>query len=330
MLRDEKILVTGGAGYIGSHVVQTLQQSAYDVAVLDNLSTGFADSVGSARFYCGDIRDKKFVLEVIKKEKITCVFHFAAATVISDSIANPLFYYENNVGGTLALLQASIQAGVSRFIFSSTAAVYGVQNATLIDEHSPLAPQNPYGQSKLMAERLLRDAAHAHSLDYVILRYFNVAGASPCGTLGQRTKQATHLIKTACETACQRRAYLPIYGEDYDTKDGTCVRDFIHVSDLAQAHLLALNYLQKGGKSEIFNCGYGQGYSVKQVVQAIERIQQKPLPVKSYPRRTGDLPMVVSNNRKIREKLHFSPQYNQLETMIKTALEFEKIVEGSL
>lgn len=318
------ILITGGAGYIGSHLVRmllTLTQGT--IVVLDNFSTGSPKAtLAPAKYFTGDIQDSALLSKILAKEKIDSVIHLAANTVIADSISNPIQYYQNNTFATLALLKACLKQSVSYFIFSSTAAVYQGQPYP-VKEDSPTHPVNPYGHSKLMSEQILKDCANASSLRYVILRYFNVAGADPSGEIGQHA-QHTHLIKTAAQTVCQRRQALPIYGQNHPTQDGTCVRDFIHVNDLAKAHLSALSYLQEGGPSTTLNCGYGQGFSVQQVVNTIEKLTQQSLPVFIAPPRAGDLPYVVADPTQIKQVLKWRPQFDDLSFIIKTALDWER------
>lgn len=321
----EGILVTGGAGYIGSHVVKTLiDANAKNVVVLDNLSTGFRDALTTSKFIQGDIRDIPLLLNILETEKINTVIHLAASTIISESLENPCKYYQNNTVGTLNLLEACIQKKIKYFIYSSTAAVYGKVNNQNIHELDPTVPLNPYGHSKLMSEQILQDVARRHRLQYIILRYFNVAGADPSGKIGQRTPNATHLIKVAAQTACGLRTELPIYGTQYPTPDGTCIRDYIHVSDLAIAHMQALLYLQEGGESATINCGYGHGFSVKEVIRAVETIHGQTLPVCFSPEREGDLPRVVADNAKMKKILHWKPQFASLDLIVKTALDWEK------
>lgn len=324
------VLVTGGAGYIGSHVVKSLTEQGAKVTILDNLSTGFKENILAGQFIQGDIGDQELISRILREEKIETVMHFAALTVIPESIQQPLKYYENNVMGTLNLLKACVAQGVQNFIFSSTAAVYAVSDCSQINEQSPTLPSTPYGYSKLISEQMIKDVAASHSLRYAILRYFNVAGACPSGKIGQRTKNATHLIKVAVETACGLHCALPIYGEDYPTPDGTCIRDFIHVSDLADAHIKAAHYLKKEGKSLILNCGYGKGFSVKEVIDALEKVNQQPLPVQITQAREGDLPRVVADNQLIQRLLEWRPQYDDLHFIIKTALEFEKTLKAAV
>lgn len=319
------VLVTGGAGYIGCHVVKELiKQNIGKVIVLDDLSTGYADAVENATLVVGDIQDKVLVNRILEQEKINTVMHLAAKTSVPQSIAYPHSYYDTNTLGTYALLEACRQTRVSHFIFSSTAAVYGLPKTASVTENEPTLPINPYGHSKLMGEQMLRDFSNAYNLRYVILRYFNVAGADPEGQLGQRAENAEHLIKVALETACGKREKMSIYGNDYLTEDGTCIRDFIHVSDIANAHVAALFYLLNKGLSTILNCGYGLGYSVQTVIKTVEQVVGKKIDVEYAPRRIGDSPCVVASNQKIQEVLAWRPQYNDLSFMIKTAYEWEK------
>ncbi len=327
----EGILVTGGAGYIGSHIVKSLVEfNATNIVVLDNLSTGFANSLPPAvKLVQGDITDEKLVSALLAKEKINTVIHLAAKTVIPDSIVNPQEYYRTNTQGTLSLLRACVEQKVAYFIYSSTAAVYGNNGENKISEKSKTDPTNPYGHSKLMSEQMLQDIAKASNLKYLILRYFNVAGAAIDGSIGQRTKHATHLIKVAAQTACYPEKTFSIFGDTYPTPDGTCIRDFIHVSDLASAHLASLTYLQEGGESCTLNCGYGHGYSVKEVIKAVEEVTGNPLPVSIAKARVGDLPCVIADNSKIKHVLNWKPQYDDLNVIVKSAYEWEKILLGA-
>lgn len=319
------VLVTGGAGYIGCHVVKDLLKSnTNNVIVFDNLSSGYADLVQPAKLVVGDIRHTDLLYNVLTQEKITAVMHLAAKTSVPESITDPEIYYDNNTMGTLSLLSACKKAQISHFIFSSTAAVYGLPKESSVQENAPTEPINPYGHSKLMSEHMIKDFSDAYDMKFVILRYFNVAGADPKGKLGQRSKKAEHLIKVALETACGKRTSLPIFGSDYPTPDGTCVRDFIHVSDIANAHIEALNYLQNKGQSTILNCGYGQGYSVKDVVKTVEKIVGIHLNTENVPRREGDSPSVIAANEKIKKILKWQPQFNDLEFIIKTAYDWER------
>lgn len=321
-----KVLVTGGAGYIGSHVVKQLGEAGgYDITVLDNLSTGFEDSVLYGKVLKADLSDFAFVEKFLVDEKFEAIIHFAASIVVPESVENPLKYYMNNTVNTTNLIRCAVKSGVKRFVFSSTAAVYGEPVDGVVSEVSPLAPINPYGHTKLMSEQVLRDTAAAHSgFSFVILRYFNVAGASMDGRIGQRFPNATHLIKVSCEAACGKRKKMYIFGDDYPTKDGSCVRDYIHIEDLASAHLAALNYLADGGKSDVFNCGYGSGYSVKEVVDMVKKISGVDFEAELAPRRAGDPALLVSNNQKILKILPWKPKFDDLEIICKSAYDWEK------
>jgi len=322
-----KVLITGGAGYIGSHVVKQLGDfTDYDITVLDNLSTGFKKAILYGRFVEADLSDWGFVRKFLSEEKFDAIIHFAASIVVPESVEDPLKYYLNNTANTLNLIKAAVEANVGKFIFSSTAAVYGQPDKKYIpiDENCPTNPINPYGMSKLMSENILRDSAKAYKgFKYVILRYFNVAGADIQGRIGQSTKNATHLIKVAAEAACGKRDKVQVFGVDYDTPDGSCIRDYIHVDDLANAHLLALDYLDKN-KSDIFNCGYSKGYSVLEVLDTMKKVTQVDFTVEITGRRLGDPAELVASNKKIVEKLNFKPQYDNLEIICKTAYEWEK------
>ena len=325
-----KILVTGGAGYIGSHVVQQLARTGHQVVVLDNLSTGFAWAVQGAELVTGDLSDHALLETILREQDFAAVIHFAAKIVVPESVRDPLLYYRNNTINTIGLLEACIKHGVSRLVFSSTAAVYGMLEEVPVAEAAPLQPINPYGASKLMSERVIRDLAAASSLQFVILRYFNVAGAARDGTLGQATPAATHLIKVACETALGKRAGMRIFGDDYPTPDGTCIRDYIHVEDLAKAHVMALDYLQNSGASTTLNCGYGHGYSVKQVLDTVVEVSGRPLPVERSARRAGDPPVVVADNREIKRILGWKPDYDNLRTIVESALRWEQKLDDIL
>jgi len=319
------VLVTGGAGYIGSHMVWRLVDAGEAVVVLDRLSTGFRWAVApEAVLVEGDIADEALVARLIAEHDIDAVIHFAGSVVVPDSVADPLEYYLNNTVKSRALLAAVIQAGVRHFIFSSTAAVYGDAGTEPVAEDVPLLPQSPYGRSKLMTEMMLEDSARAYDFRYVALRYFNVAGADPRGRTGQSTRGATHLIKVACETALGKRDRIEIFGTDYDTADGTCVRDYIHVSDLANAHADALAYLRAGGDSLVANCGYGHGYSVREVIEAVRRVSGRPFEVVTRERRAGDVPAVVANSTRARSKLGWRPEYDDLDQCVATALAWEE------
>src|SRR5215813_10641521 len=319
------VLVTGGAGYIGSHMVHDLVDAGESVTVLDNLSTGFRFLIpASVHFVAGSTGDRALVGEIIARQNVTAIIHFAASIVVPESVADPLGYYSNNTMNTCALLDIAIKAGVRQFIFSSTAAVYGTTDAAPVRENAPTVPISPYGTSKLMSEIMLRDAGNAHGLRFVILRYFNVAGADPKMRTGQATPAATHLIKVACETAIGKRPKLQVFGTDYPTSDGTCIRDYIHVTDLVQAHSSALAYLRRGGASATFNCGYGRGASVFEVVDAVRRASGRDFPVEVSPRRPGDPPSLVANVDRIRATLPWRPQFQNLDTIVAHALAWEK------
>ncbi len=323
-MTTDRIMVTGGAGYIGSHVVRQLGEAGHEVIVLDNLSTGFRDAVLHGQLIEGDSGDLPHVEMLLKEHRIDAVMHFAAHIVVPESVSDPLKYYRNNTGNTRNLLEACTRAGVRRVIFSSTAAVYGVPANMECAENSPLEPINPYGRSKLMSEWMLQDLAAASELRYGILRYFNVAGADPGGRIGQSTPLATHLIKVACEAATGRRDHIDVFGTDYATPDGTCIRDYIHVDDLARAHLLALERLRNGGDSFIANCGYGHGYSVREVLDMVQRVSGTTLNIRAAPRRAGDPPALIAKAERIRALLGWKPQHNDLEFIVATALAWER------
>ena len=318
------ILVTGGAGYIGSHMVLELLGARERVIVLDNLTTGFRWAVpAEATLVIGDAGDQDLVRTVIRKNDVSAIVHFAGSIVVPESVADPLGYYNNNTVKSRALIEVAVAMGVKQFIFSSTAAVYGMTGDAPVDEDATLQPMSPYGSSKLMTEIMLADAARAHDFRYAALRYFNVAGADPEGRTGQSTPRATHLIKTACETALGQRPRMEVFGTDYPTTDGTCVRDYIHVLDLARAHMAALAHLRSGGKSDIYNCGYGQGYSVLQVIDAVKRASGVEFEVKMSPRRAGDPASVVAAPAKIRRELGWEPKFDDLDTIVAHALAWE-------
>jgi len=320
-----KILVTGGAGYIGSHAVKLLT-SVHDVTVFDNLSTGNAWAVlGGARLVVGDLDDDKTLSSLFDQGNFDAVMHFAASIVVPESVKDPLKYYANNTCNMLNLLEQVARCGVRYFVFSSTAAVYGIPPTATVSEDTPLAPINPYGASKMMSERILGDFAAAEALKYVALRYFNVAGADPRARIGQATPNATHLIKVACETALGRRPGMDIYGTDYPTADGTCIRDYIHVEDLAEAHVLALNHLAGGSRNEVMNCGYGHGFSVREVLAAVERVAGCTLTVSEGPRRAGDPPALVADSRRIRAAFDWRPRYDDLDQIVRHALAWERV-----
>jgi len=319
-----KILVTGGAGYIGSHVVKALGERGYQVLTYDNLSYGCRDSVLYGDLVVADLADKEKLRRVFEEFKPDAVIHFAASIVVPESVREPIKYYRNNFCNTLNLIEACIEQGVKNFLFSSSAAVYGIPEKSPVDETASLAPINPYGRTKAMVEHLLADLSQAEDFRYVSLRYFNVAGADISGRLGQRRPDATHLITLAVKTALGKRPFLEIYGANYPTKDGTCIRDYIHVDDLAEAHLLALEYLIENGKSEVFNCGYGHGYSVREVVEATKRVSGVDFKVIETTRREGDPPELVADNRKIKNTLCWMPKYDDIQYIVKTALEWER------
>jgi UDP-glucose 4-epimerase len=318
------ILVTGGAGYIGSHVVLQLRARGESVVVLDDLSRGFRQSVGDTPLIVGDVGDRELVSRVLREHAIDTVLHFAAFTIVPESVRDPLKYYANNVCGTRNLLQCCADSGVRQFVFSSSAAVYGTPTSDLAAEDAPTAPINPYGTSKLVCEWMLRDLANASDLRYVALRYFNVAGSDTGGQIGQATPGATLLIKVASEVSIGKRPHISIFGTDYPTPDGTGVRDYIHVEDLAGAHLSALDYLRRDGHSAVLNCGYGHGYSVRQVLDSVERVSGRKLAVREEPRRAGDPAVLVARADRIRSLLGWTPQLDDLDTIVRTSLEWEQ------
>ena len=323
------ILVTGGAGYIGSHMVHELTDAGERVVVLDNLSTGFRYLIpGSVPFVNGSTGDRDLVMKTIERNGVTAIIHFAASVVVPDSVANPLGYYRNNTMNTCTLLDAAIECGVRQFIFSSTAAVYGNAEQSAVPENAPTAPISPYGTSKLMSEIMLHDAGKAHGLRFVVLRYFNVAGADPHGRTGQSTPQATHLIKVACEAALGKRAGMDVFGTDYPTPDGTCLRDYIHVSDLVRAHSAALAHLKNGGTSATFNCGYGRGASVLEVIDSVKRVSGVDFPITIRGRRAGDPAALIANVDRIHATLDWQPRFQDLDTIVAHALAWERNLAG--
>jgi UDP-glucose 4-epimerase len=319
------ILVTGGAGYIGSHMVLALCDAGEEVVVLDDLSTGVRTNVDQrARLVIGDVSDQALVLRLIAEHGIRAIVHFAAKIVVPDSVSDPLDYYLANTTKTRALLAAVTGAHVPHFVFSSTAAVYGDVSQEPVGEDTPAVPVSPYGTSKLMSEWMLRDSAAAYGLKYVALRYFNVAGADPEGRSGQSTPRATHLIKVACETATGKRNGMQVFGTKYPTRDGTCIRDYIHVSDLVAAHMDALRYLKSGGENTVLNCGYGSGYSVLEVIDMVKRVSGNEFPIALAPARAGDPAAIVARADKIRAALGWQPKFDNLETIVRHALAWER------
>ena len=318
------ILVTGGAGYIGSHMVLELLDNGESVVVLDNLSTGFRWAVPTnATLVVGDIGDQELVRSIVRKHGVKSIIHFAGSIVVPESVVDPLGYYHNNTVKSRALMEVAVEMGIENFIFSSTAAVYGMPKEIPVREDAALAPMSPYGSSKLMTEIMLADTSRAHNFRYVALRYFNVAGADPKGRSGQSTPHATHLIKVACETALGKRPSMEVFGTDYETADGTCIRDYIHVTDLVRAHMAALHHLRDGGDSEVFNCGYSKGFSVLQVIDAVKRTSGADFEVRMSPRRLGDPAAIVAASDKIRVRLGWRPEYDNLETITVQALAWE-------
>lgn len=323
-MSQKSILVSGGAGYIGSHVVRQLGERNENIIVLDDLSTGFEASILYGKFVQGNTGDQELVSNIMREYNVDTVIHFAAHTIVPESVSDPLKYYGNNTCCSRNLLECAVKNKVKNFIFSSTAAVYGMPENTQVTEETPLAPINPYGLSKLMTEWMLRDTAAASDLNYVALRYFNVAGSDPQCRIGQSTKNATLLIKVACETALGKRPSISIFGTDYPTHDGTGIRDYIHVEDLADAHLKALDYLRQGGESTVLNCGYGHGYSVREVLDCTQKVHGKPFKIIEEPRRPGDSPELIANADKIRKILNWQPRYDDLEKIVETSLNWEK------
>jgi UDP-glucose 4-epimerase len=319
------ILVTGGAGYIGSHMVHELHDAGEQVVVLDNLSTGFRFLLPSGvQMVIGNTGDQELVTKIIAQHHVDAIIHFAASIVVPDSISDPLGYYRNNTVNTALLLQAATAAGVRQFIFSSTAGVYGNAEQVPVSENAPTKPISPYGTSKLMSEILLHDTARAHALRFVVLRYFNVAGADPKMRTGQATPQATHLIKVTCETVLGQRDKLNVFGTDYKTPDGTCIRDYIHVTDLVRAHSAALGYLRRGGTNATFNCGYGHGYSVLEVIETARRVSGRNFTVEYAGRRPGDPASLVADVSRIHATLEWRPLYDNLDTIVSHALTWER------
>jgi UDP-glucose 4-epimerase len=319
------VLVTGGAGYIGSHTTYALLDCGEDVVVLDNLSTGVRSLVGERAYFVeGNVADQTLVARLIRERGIDAVIHFAGSIVVPESVAQPLAYYANNVVASRALIETCVQESVKQFIFSSTATVYTEDAPQPLAENAPKAPISPYARSKLMTEWMLEDSSRAYDFRYVVLRYFNVAGADPKGRTGQSTSKATHLIKRACQVALGRIPHLDVFGTDYPTPDGTGVRDYIHVTDLAAAHLLALDALRAGAASTSYNCGYGRGRSVRQVIAGMGSVLGHALPVKEGPRRPGDPPTLICDPTKLKTALNWRPVHDDLEEIIGSALEWER------
>lgn len=314
------ILVLGGAGYIGSHAVDQLIGKGYDVVVIDNLLTGHKQAIHEkAQFYQGDIRDKEFMQDVFKKESIDGVIHFAANSLVGESVEKPLVYFNNNVYGTQIVLEVMEEFGVKIIVFSSTAATYGEPEEMPIIESMPTNPENPYGESKLMMEKMMKWCDNAYGIRYVALRYFNVAGAKSDASIGEDHEPETHLIPIILQTALGQREYLGIYGDDYDTPDGTCIRDYVYIEDLIAAHIAALDYLQKGNKSNVFNLGSNNGYSVKEMLEAAREVTEKEIPAKILPRRAGDPSRLVASSEKAKNILGWQPKMTDIKQIIKTA-----------
>jgi UDP-glucose 4-epimerase len=321
------VLITGGAGYIGSHMVRELADSGERAVVLDNLSTGFDWAVAKGTpLIVGDVGDQALVSRIVREHEVGAIIHFAGSIVVPDSVRDPLSYYRNNTVNSRALIECAVTGGVRHFIFSSTAAVYGDPAEVPVKEDAPTQPISPYGWSKLMTETMLRDSGRAHGLRHVILRYFNVAGADPQRRTGQSSKAATHLIKVAVETVLGTRSKLDVYGTDYPTPDGTCVRDYIHVSDLVRAHSDALRYLRSGAPSLTLNCGYGHGFSVLEVIEAVKRVSGIDFKVETAPRRAGDSARIVAASEQVRATLGWQPRYDDLATIVGHALAWERML----
>jgi UDP-glucose 4-epimerase len=321
------VLVTGGAGYIGGHMVLALLDAGQKPVVFDNLSTGFRWSVpDGVPLVVGDVGDHELVLQTLKAHRIDAIVHFAAKLVVPESVSDPLGYYLNNTVKSRSLLAAAVAADVKTFVFSSTAAVYGNASDKPIAEDAPLAPLSPYGSSKQLTEVMLRDVAAAHPMRYAVLRYFNVAGADPAMRHGQSTANATHLIKVAVQTALGMRSHMEVYGSDYPTRDGTGIRDYIHVSDLVSAHLQALTHLSEGGESLVVNCGYGHGYTVSEVIDTVRTVSGRPIEVRFAPRRAGDPVSIVADSSRIRARLGWEPRYDDLSKIVEHTLRWESML----
>lgn len=326
----KNILITGGAGYIGSHVVKMLGRQGYTVVTLDNLSKGFRGAVTAGKLVIGDTGDHNVVSHLLEDYAIDSVIHFAAWTVVPESVSDPLKYYRNNTINAASLIEACVAHGVKNFIFSSTAAVYGTPDASICDERTATQPINPYGWSKMMAEQILRDACAASSMRHVILRYFNVSGTDPESEIGQSTQNATLLIKVACEAAVGMRNGVEIFGTDFPTRDGTGIRDYIHVQDLAEAHVLALKYLAGAGESVTLNCGYGRGFSVREVLDVVERLNGAPINVRQSERRPGDPAELIADSSALRRLLNWQPRHDNLESIVATSLAWQRKIRDGL
>jgi UDP-glucose 4-epimerase len=321
------VLVTGGAGYIGGHMVLALLDAGQKPVVFDNLSTGFRWSVpDGVPLVVGDVGDHELVLQTLRAHRIDAIVHFAAKLVVPESVSDPLGYYLNNTVKSRSLLAAAVAADVKTFVFSSTAAVYGNASDKPIGEDAALSPLSPYGSSKQLTEVMLRDVAAAHDMRYAVLRYFNVAGADPAMRHGQSTANATHLIKVAVQTALGMRSHMEVYGSDYPTRDGTCIRDYIHVSDLVAAHMQALNHLNDGGESLVVNCGYGHGYSVSEVIDTVRAVSGRPIEARIAPRRAGDPVAIVADSSRIRSRLGWEPRYDDLSKIVEHTLRWETML----
>jgi UDP-glucose 4-epimerase len=324
VLKNRNILVTGGCGYIGGHVTRQLSEAGANVTVIDNLSTGFSDTlIHGERLIESDISDMEVLNKTFSEQKFDAIIHFAASLIVEESVSDPFKYYDNNVRKSLGLIQSASQHGVKNIVFSSTAAVYGEKAKSPTSEDFHCEPANPYGSSKYMIEQIIKDFHKAHGLEHLILRYFNVAGSDSKMRMGLRSPNATHLIKIACEAATNKRDKITVFGDDYETPDGTCVRDYIHVEDLASAHLSSLRYLLSGGKSTTLNCGYGKGYSVKEVLDTFQEANDITLKIEQGPRRAGDVKELVADIRKISKTLDWVPKYDNLETIVKDAYNWE-------
>ncbi|MGA8709057.1 MAG: UDP-glucose 4-epimerase GalE [Steroidobacteraceae bacterium] len=323
-MSQKAILITGGAGYIGSHLLLQLQERGERVVALDNLYTGFRQAVRDAPLIVGDAGDRALVEGVLREHEVDTVMHFAANTIVPESVRDPLKYYGNNTCATRSLLAACMQCGVRQLVFSSTAAVYGVPTTGICSEDMPLAPINPYGTSKLMSEWIMRDLAAVSDFRYVSLRYFNVAGSDPQGRIGQATRKPTLLVKVAAEVIVGKRSHVSIFGTDYDTPDGTGVRDYVHVDDLARAHVNALEYLRRGGATAVCNVGYGHGYSVREVLDSVQRVAGKPLSIREEPRREGDPPTLIARADKVRSLLGWTPRLDRLDAIVEHSLHWEE------